>query len=757
MNRLFPFGATWCPNIVYYEVLGRRITGRRMRILPGKPYPLGASWDGLGVNFAVFSEHATRVELCLFDSPEDTHESLRIEMPEYNNQIWHVYLKDIQPGQVYGYRFHGPYEPDQGLRFNPNKIVIDPYAKSIPRLLKWHDSLFGYKIGHKEKDLSFDDRDSAPYAPLCAVVDQSFTWGNDSRPNTPWHKTIIYEAHVKGMTILHPEVPKEMRGKYGALCSEPVIRHLKSLGATAIELMPIHHRVDNQNLSEAGLANYWGYNTLSYFAPEVRYARCKNVSDEVREFKMMVRALHAAGIEVILDVVYNHTAEGNQLGPTISLRGIDNTCYYRTLPEEPRFYMDYTGCGNTLNMTHPRVLQMIMDSLRYWVEEMHVDGFRFDLASALARELFDVDKLSAFFDVIQQDPVVSQVKLIAEPWDLGAGGYQVGNFPVLWTEWNGQYRDTVRQYWRGDPGFIGKLASRLTGSSDLYEHSGRSPHASINFVTCHDGFTMRDLVSYNEKHNLANLEDNRDGENHNHSWNCGAEGDTSDAKIGDLRMRMRRNLMATLFFSLGVPMISGGDELGRTQKGNNNAYCQDNEISWTNWDVPEQEREFLHFVQRLALIRKSQPVFQRRKFFKGQIREGTMATKDIIWLNADGTEMKQTDWLDAQRRHFGVMFEGAYINEMDEDGNEITGSTLLLLCNSYWKDVSFCLPPNLVDKYWRLFAPQKMDKTWKLLIETAGQMSASCWELQSIFKVPARSLALFELADKDENQPVGEL
>lgn len=722
-----------------------------MRILPGKPHPLGATWDGLGVNFAIFSENATRVELCLFDSPDAKHESMRVEMPEYNNQVYHVYLKDIRPGQIYGYRVHGPYDPENGLRFNAAKIVLDPYAKSIARDLIWDDSLFPYVVGNKKEDMVRDDRDNAAYAALGAVVDSSFTWGDDRLLNTPWHKTVIYEAHVKGLTALHPEIPHHMRGTYAAIGSEPIIKHLKSLGVTAIELMPIHQRVDNQNLVKANLANYWGYNTLSYFAPEIRYSHYKGSVDAVREFKMMVRALHAAGIEVILDVVYNHTAEGNHLGPTFSFRGIDNTCYYRTMAKEPRFYMDYTGCGNTLNMMHPRVLQLIMDSLRYWILEMHVDGFRFDLASALARELFDVDKLSAFFDVIQQDPVVSQVKLIAEPWDIGEGGYQVGNFPVLWTEWNGKYRDSVRQYWRGDPKMLGQMATRLTGSSDLYAHSGRSPHASINFVTCHDGFTLRDLVSYNEKHNIANLENNRDGENHNNGWNMGAEGETDDEDIINLRLQQRRNFLATLMLSLGVPMISGGDEVGRTQRGNNNAYCQDNEISWTNWDYSEKEKEFLSFVQKLAMIRTAQPVLQRRKFFKGQIRVGPSQTKDIIWLNSDGTEMKQADWEDDERRHLAVIFEGGNMDEMDDEGNEVIGNTLLLLLNSHWKDKQFTLPPSQVDKYWRMFAPEMTDKTWKLLVETTGELSSSCWMPQSQFKLGPRSMALFELQEKDEN------
>ncbi|MBK7836650.1 MAG: glycogen debranching protein GlgX [Candidatus Obscuribacter sp.] len=726
-----------------------------MRILPGKPYPLGATWDGLGVNFAIFSENASKVELCLFDSPESRYESKRIELTEYNNQIFHIYLKDIRPGQVYGYRVYGPYDPEKGLRFNGNKVLLDPYAKSIVRTETWDDSLFGYEVGHEDDDLSFDGRDSAPYAPLSAVVDQSFTWGNDTPPNTPWHETIIYEAHVKGMTALHPDIPEELRGTYAAIATEPVIRHLKKLGVTALELMPIHSRSDNQNLVAAGLNNYWGYNTLGYFAPDLRYSHYKGATNEVREFKMMVRALHAAGIEVILDVVYNHTAEGNQLGPTLVFRGVDNTSYYRCGGEDTsRYYIDTTGCGNTLNMTHPRVLQLIMDSLRYWVLEMHVDGFRFDLASALARELYEVDKLSSFFDIIQQDPVISQVKLIAEPWDLGEGGYQVGNFPVLWTEWNGQYRDTMRAFFKGDQGLLGQMTTRLAGSSDLYAHSGRSPHASINFVTCHDGFTMRDLVSYNQKHNLLNLEDNRDGESNNHSWNCGVEGETDNPKVNALRMRQRRNLMAILMLSLGVPMISGGDEMGRTQKGNNNAYCQDNEISWTNWDLTSEEDDFLHFVQKLAAIRHSQPVLRRRKFFKGQvleaIQEGHNQIKDIVWLNPDGTEMNEKDWTDTKRLNFGVLFEGSTIDDTDEDGRPIVGNTLLLLCNANWEDISYALPPNQVSQYWRMFAPHRMDKTWKLHFETSNKLSSSCWPLQSQFLMEGRTLALFELVDKDQ-------
>ncbi|MGD9680691.1 MAG: glycogen debranching protein GlgX [Candidatus Obscuribacterales bacterium] len=725
-----------------------------MRVLPGKPYPLGATWDGMGVNFALFSENATKVELCFFDSPSRKRESARIVLPEYNNQVWHVYLKDVHPGQVYGYRVYGPYDPETGHRFNPNKIVVDPYSKLIARRLVWNDSLYGYQIGNKREDLSFDKRDNAPFAPLAVVVDDSFNWGDDRAPDTPWHKTVIYEAQLKGLTMRHPDVPEDIRGTYMALASEPIIRHLQSLGVTAIELMPVHHSIADRNLTQSGLTNYWGYNTLSYFAPDTRFFSGSTALSAVQEFKTMVRSLHAAGIEVILDVVYNHTAEGNHLGPTLSFRGIDNLCYYRTHPKNRRFYVDYTGCGNTLNMLHPNVLQLIMDSLRYWVSEMHVDGFRFDLASALARELFDVDKLSAFFDVIQQDPVISRVKLIAEPWDLGEGGYQVGNFPVLWTEWNGKFRDTVRRFWKGDSGQIGEMATRLTGSSDLYEHSGRSPHASINFVTCHDGFTLEDLVSYNEKHNMANLENNRDGESHNDSWNCGVEGPTTDREVLALRLQQRKNLMATLMLSLGVPMISGGDELGRTQNGNNNAYCQDSELSWTNWRLNDADREFLEFCKQLARIRHSQPVLQRRKFFKGKTDGIDPGMVDVIWLNEDATEMTSKDWTRPNRHHFGVIFNGKEIDEIDEEGSLVTGSNLLIVCNPHWEEVEITLPPNPGEAYARIIQPTK---SWKLILETSGRYSPSCWELKTKFLVCPRSLAVFELADKDENLPFTQL
>jgi isoamylase len=593
-----------------------------MRVWPGKSYPLGATWDGAGVNFALFSEHASKVELCLFDNPDANKEIQRVPFREYSDLVWHAYLPDVLPGQLYGYRVHGPYEPAKGHRFNPHKVLLDPYAKAIGRDLRWDDSVFGYKLGDAQADLALDERDDAAFAPLAAVIDSAFTWGDDRPPRTPWHQTLIYEVHVKGFTKLHPEVPDKVRGSYAGLASEAALRHLKELGVTAVELLPVHHPINDRFLQERKLSNYWGYNTLAYLAPASRYVAPDVPQDAVQQFKSMVRALHGAGIEVILDVVYNHTAEGNQLGPTLSFRGIDNAAYYRLVADQPRYYMDYTGCGNTLNMRHPRVLQLIMDSLRYWVLEMHVDGFRFDLASTLARELHEVDRLGAFFDIIQQDPIVSQVKLIAEPWDVGPGGYQVGNFPVLWTEWNGKYRDCVRKFWKGDGGTVSEFATRLSGSSDLYQDDGRMPHASINFITCHDGFTLHDLVSYNSKHNEANGENNKDGADDNNSWNCGAEGKTDDAAIVALREQQKRNFLATLLLSLGVPMICGGDELSHTQQGNNNAYCQDSELTWLHWDLDEPRQRFLDFVRRLIDIWKTNPVLQRRKFFKGRSIRG---------------------------------------------------------------------------------------------------------------------------------------
>jgi isoamylase len=694
-----------------------------LRVWPGSPYPLGATWDGVGVNFALFSEHATRVELCLFHSAQDECESLTIPLPEQTDMVWHGYLPDVQPGQLYGYRVHGPFEPHAGHRFNANKLLLDPYARVLGRPIRWNETLFGFTFG--DDDTTFDARDSAAAAPLAAVVDNAFTWGDDRPPRIPWHETLIYELHVKGFTKLHPEIPEPLRGTYRGLASEPAIRHLTSLGVTAVELMPVHQHADDWHLVQRGLGNYWGYNTLGYFAPDLAYAASGSPLDAVREFKKMVRALHAAGLEVILDVVYNHTAEGNHFGPTLSLRGIDNASYYRLLPDQARFYQDFTGCGNTLNMRSPRVLQLIMDSLRYWVLDMHVDGFRFDLASALARELHAVDKLGAFFDIIHQDPVLSQVKLIAEPWDLGEGGYQVGNFPTKWTEWNGKYRDTVRRFWRGDGGVVSELATRLSGSSDLYEQSGRRPYASINFVTAHDGFALSDLVSYNEKHNDANGEGNQDGENHNLSWNHGVEGPTTDPEVNTVRARQQRNFLATLLMSIGVPMLSGGDEIGRTQHGNNNAYCQDNETSWTRWELTADQREFLEFSRRLIGIWKTNPVLRRRKFLQGRRIRGADVT-DISWLDASGGEMTDDMWNAPDVRALGMRLNGEAIDEANEHGQRVVGETLLIIFNAGAAIAPFLLPDA---------AP--MDD-WEILLDTADP-----W-------IPARRL---RAGDRYELQP----
>jgi glycogen operon protein len=703
-----------------------------MRVYPGSPYPLGATWDGMGVNFSLFAEHARKVELCLFDGADAGSASRCVEMTEQTDMAWHVYMPDARPGQLYGYRVHGPHDPRAGHRFNPHKVLLDPYAKAIGRPIRWHDEMFGYEIGHAEADLSLDTRDNAHCAPLGAVVDGAFNWGQDQPPRTPWHETVIHEVHVKGFTRLHPDVPEPLRGTYAALTQEPVLEHLRRLGVTAVELMPVHQHADDRHLVERGLSNYWGYNTLSFFAPEVTYASGSPL-DSVREFKTMVRTLHAAGIEVILDVVYNHTAEGNHLGPTLSLRGIDNAAYYRLVPNDPRYYLDFTGCGNTLNMRHPRVLQLIMDSLRYWIMEMHVDGFRFDLASALARELYDVDQLGAFFDIIHQDPVISQVKLIAEPWDLGTGGYQVGNFPVLWTEWNGKYRDAIRRFWRGDGGTVSELATRLAGSSDLYGHNGRRPYASINFVTAHDGFTLRDLVSYNDKHNEANGEENRDGESHNVSWNCGAEGPTDDPAVNALRERQRRNLMATLLLSQGVPMICGGDEIGRTQGGNNNAYCQDNEISWTHWDLDEAERAFFEFTARLIHYRASNPVLRRRHFFSGRAIRGA-DVKDVAWLEPSGREMSDAAWHEPHVRAIGMRLDGASIDEVDERGRPLKGDTVLVLLNGHDEVVPF-----------RISAFVRRP-VWECVVDTAlPEREGKRFRGGGRFELQGRSLALFRM------------
>jgi glycogen operon protein len=647
---------------------------------------LGSTWDGEGVNFALYSEHAEKVDLCLFDI-SGKREILRVPLPEQTDMVWHGYLPEVRPGQLYGYRVFGPYAPEQGHRFNANKLLLDPYGKQIQGTIRWNDSDFGYRVGHKQEDLSFDRRDNAATMPKNRVIDSAFTWGSDTSPRIPWHETVIYELHVKGFTMCHPDVPERLRGTYAGLATAPVIEYLTRLGVTSVELMPVHSFVDDRQLVERGLRNYWGYNSIGFLALEPRYL----ADNSIREFKTMVKTLHSAGLEVILDVVYNHSAEGNHLGPTLSLKGIDNSTYYRLTPGNPRYYQDYTGTGNTLNMRHPRVLQLIMDSLRYWVLDMHVDGFRFDLAATLARELHEVDRLGAFLDIIHQDPVLSQVKLIAEPWDLGEGGYQVGNFPVGWAEWNDRYRNTVRSYWKGDEGLAGDLAYRLTGSSDLYAHSGRRPYASVNFVTAHDGFTLQDLVSYNEKHNEANGENNCDGNNDNRSWNCGVEGPTDDPLINALRAKQKRNLIATLFVSQGVPMMYAGDAIGHTQKGNNNAYCQDNEISWINWTLQPQDRDLLAFVQRMINLRKRHPVFRRRHFFQGRPIKGENV-KDVVWLGPSGNEMSEDQWHDPGVRCLGMFLAGQGLDETDQRGRKLGDENFLLLFNAYHEDVAFVLP-----------------------------------------------------------------
>jgi isoamylase len=708
-----------------------------MRMWPGNSYPLGATWDGSGVNFALFCENGTKVELCLFDSPDATKESQRIPFTETTDQVWHGYFPDLLPGQLYGYRVHGPFDPANGHRFNPNKIVLDPYAKLLGRELKWDDSLFSYQMG--QDDLTFSESDSAPFAPLAMVIDPAFTWGDDRPPRTPWHRTLIYEAHVKGMTMLHPDVPEPLRGTYAGLASEAVIKHLQDLNVTAIELLPIHQSLTDRSLVDKGLSNYWGYSTINFIAPQHSYDAPSNTLSPIHEFKMMVRTFHAAGIEVILDVVYNHTAEGNQMGPMLSWRGIDNAAYYR-LADDPRYYMDFTGCGNTLNMQHPKVLQLIMDSLRYYVTEMHIDGFRFDLASTLARELFEVNKLGAFFDIIHQDPILSKVKLIAEPWDVGPGGYQVGNFPPGWTEWNGKYRDCVRKFWKGDGGTVSELATRLCGSSDLYERSGRRPYASINFVTCHDGFSLQDLVSYNDKHNEANGEENRDGCSNNDSWNCGAEGPTDDPGIRQLRMRQKKNIIATLLLSQGVPMMLGGDELGHTQQGNNNTYCQDNELSWLKWDLDPEQQEFLEFVKTVTRIWCEQPVLQRRKFFQDRSIRGD-GVQDVTWFNCHGKDMSDEDWAGFVRS-LGMRLAGDLIDEQDVHGEAIVGDTLLLLMNAYHEPIPFVLP---------VLSPEHR---WELMFNTAStEADPHPRDAGDVFPLRERSMAVLRTIMNQPSDP----
>jgi isoamylase len=667
----------------------------------GSPFPRGANWDGKGVNFSLFSESSESVELCLFDADGGNEERIRIR--ERTNGAWHIYIPGVGPGQLYGYRVYGPYVPESGLRFNPNKLLLDPYAKAIGRPLNWADDLFGYQLGDSDGDLSFDDRDSAPFAPLGAVIDTSFDWSGEKRPSFAAHEILIYEAHIRGMTMTHPDVPEHLRGTYAGMASPPIIEHLHGLGVTTLELMPVHYFLQDRHLLDKGLKNYWGYNSLGFFAPDLSYASQPAAPcDVVREFKQMVKDLHGAGIEVILDVVYNHTAEGNQAGPTLSFRGIDNLAYYRVVPGDMRHYMDYTGCGNTLNMVHPHSLQLLMDSLRYWVTEMHIDGFRFDLASALARELKDVDQLGAFFDTIYQDPTLAPVKLIAEPWDLGDGGYQVGNFPLGWMEWNGKYRDTVRSFWKGDMGLHSEIATRLAGSADLYETTRRPPSASVNFVTAHDGFTLQDLVSYEQKHNAANGEDGRDGADDNASWNCGVEGLSDDEKIIELRERQKRNFWCSLMFAQGCPMISGGDELSRTQEGNNNAYCQDNELSWYHWDLDPRRRAFLDFARRVVNYRKKHPNFHRYAFYDND-PDAIHPDKNIVWFRADGKRMSPKDWEEGGwMRTLGMYLNGRAPEIRNSAAQCTADMDFLLLLNSHHEPVSFRISHELFPTGWKI-------------------------------------------------------
>ncbi|MFF0990356.1 glycogen debranching protein GlgX [Kocuria nitroreducens] len=710
-----------------------------MEVWPGQPYPLGATFDGTGTNFALFSEAAEKVELCLFD---ELGAETRIEVAAQDSYVWHCYLPTIQPGQRYGYRVHGPWSPAEGQRFNPAKLLLDPYAKAVSGQIDWDQALFSYDFGDED---SFNDEDSAAHMMMGVVINPFFNWEGDRTPRTPYHKSVIYEAHVKGLTQQHPEVPEEQRGTYAGVAHPAVIAHLQKLGVTAIELMPVHQFVQDSTLLDQELRNYWGYNTIGFFAPHNEYHSTNDLGGQVQEFKAMVRALHQADIEVILDVVYNHTAEGNHLGPTLSMKGIDNQAYYRTVEGDQKFYMDYTGTGNTLNVRHPHSLQLIMDSLRYWVTEMHVDGFRFDLASALAREFYDVDKLATFFELVQQDPVVSQVKLIAEPWDVGPGGYQVGNFPPQWTEWNGKYRDTVRDFWRGEPATLGEFASRITGSADLYEHSGRRPFASINFVTAHDGFTLRDLVSYNEKHNDANGEGNNDGESHNRSWNCGVEGPTDDPEVLALRSRQQRNFLATLLLSQGTPMVLHGDELGRTHDGNNNTYCQDNELSWINWDT--MDGPLTEFVAAVTHLRHDHPTFRRSEFFDGRPVEMDAddtgrPMPDIAWLNIDGAPLKPADWGEPLSRSFGMWLNGNGIAGVDLRGRPITDVNFIVYFNSNPEAVKCKLPP------------VRYGRQWEEVIDTAGKYAdGQIRKARSSIVLEGKSMVVLRAYETPEEEP----
>ena len=712
--------------------------------LPGKPYPQGATWDGVGVNFSLYSEGATGVELCLFlaDNPEPTE---RYQFKECTGSIWHCYLQGLKPGQLYGYRVSGAYNPELGERFNNNKLLIDPYAKAIHGTVNWQAPVFAYVTGGPNEDLAIDTQDSGWGVPKCVVTTPHFDWENDRPPNTPLHDSVIYELHVKGFTAQHPDVPENLRGTYAGLAHSSTLDYLKKLGITAVELMPIHAALDDDRLVKAGLRNYWGYNTLNFFSPNARYSSAGDAGDQVGEFKSMVKALHRAGIEVILDVVYNHTAEGNHMGPTLSFKGIDNATYYR-LTENQRFYMDYTGTGNTINVRNPQVLKLVMDSLRYWVLEMHVDGFRFDLAAALARELHQVDRLSAFFDIINQDPVISQVKLIAEPWDVGEGGYQVGKFPSLWAEWNGKYRDSVRKYWRGDGGQLGELGYRLTGSSDLYQRDGRHPSASVNFITAHDGFTLNDLVSYNHKHNEANGENNQDGDNDNNSCNYGEEGASTQPELLELRERQKRNFIATLLLSQGVPMLCGGDEISREQQGNNNAYAQDNPLTWYNWTLDQPRKDLLDFTRRMIQFRRKHPNLHRRKFFQDRRIDpagvegrdiGGAQVRDITWVRQDGCEMTEDEWNAGWIRAFGIRLSGETLDDVNSDGEPIKDDTFFMLLNAHDEDLDF-----------RLINPRE-GKMWEVIFDTRVSASKAGEQKpgESIYYLVARSVVVFKQAD----------
>ncbi|RXK86394.1 glycogen debranching protein GlgX [Filimonas effusa] len=711
-----------------------------LNIPPGSPSPLGATWDGKGVNFALYADYAAAVELCLFDQPYDKPELVKINMVERSHQVWHAYIPGLKPGQLYGYRVHGPYKPEEGHRFNPNKLLLDPYAKAIAGIVRWHDSLFGYEIGHPDMDLSYSETDSAPFIPKCVVVDDRFDWQGDKQLHLPYHDSIIYEAHVKGFTQMHPEIPEEIRGTYAAIAHPVTVAYLKKLGITAIELMPVHHFVVDRHLTDQGLSNYWGYNTIGFFAPDARYASSGVMGQQVTEFKQMVRELHKAGIEVILDVVYNHTAEGNHMGPTLSFRGIDNASYYR-LTEDKRYYMDYTGTGNTLNANLPNVLRLIMDSLRYWIEVMHVDGFRFDLAAALARELHEVHRLSAFFDIIHQDPVISQVKLIAEPWDVGEGGYQVGKFPPGWAEWNGKFRDCIRDYWRGADSMLGEFALRFTGSPDLYQNDYRRPTASINFVTAHDGFTLHDLVTYEHKHNEANGDENNDGTDDNFSCNCGVEGETDNADINFLRNQLKRNFIATLFLSQGVPMLLAGDEAGNSQQGNNNAYCQDNELSWINW--AKADKELTAFTAEVVALRKAHPAFCRRRWFQGRPIKGV---EDINWFLPDGSEMQEAHWNTYYAKSIGIYLNGTGLRCLNELGERMIDDHFYVIFNAHTEPLEFVLPPEKYGKQWTVVFDTSKTPSFP---EAALQFGAT----DKVLLGPRAILLLIQPVDKDELLP----